>query len=73
VKNVFVIACAALLAGSRLDAHGLDEYVQAARVAVSADALVVHLALTPGVAVAPATDCCRRTRLKSTRARCSAI
>jgi hypothetical protein len=34
-------------------AHRLDEYLQAARVSLSTDAVVVELDLTPGVAVAP--------------------
>ena len=34
------------------DAHRLDEYLQAARVAVSPSGIVVHLALTPGTSLA---------------------
>ena len=34
------------------DAHRLDEYLQAARVAVSSTGIVVHLDLTPGVSLA---------------------
>ena len=43
-----------LLTTSALGAHGLDEYVQAMRVAVAIDSVVVHIGLSPGVAVAPA-------------------
>jgi hypothetical protein len=39
-------------ASTGLGAHAVDEYVQAARVAVSPSAIVVHLDLTPGVAIA---------------------
>lgn len=35
------------------DAHQLDEYLQAARIAAARDRIVVELSLTPGVAVAP--------------------
>jgi hypothetical protein len=35
-----------------LDAHRLDEYLQAARVGVSPSAIVIELSLTPGVAIA---------------------
>jgi hypothetical protein len=47
---VAVVLIAAASAG--LGAHALDEYVQAARVAVSPSAIVVHLDLTPGVSIA---------------------
>ena len=43
-----------LLAPSVAAAHRLDEYLQAARVAVSMDAVVVEIDLTPGVSVARA-------------------
>jgi hypothetical protein len=36
-----------------LGAHRLDEYLQAARIAIEADRVVVELDLTPGVAVGP--------------------
>ena len=35
------------------DSHQLDEYLQAARIAVTANSLVLEMSLTPGVAVAP--------------------
>ena len=35
------------------DAHQLDEYLQAARIAITANGLVLEMSLTPGVAVAP--------------------
>ena len=35
------------------DAHQLDEYLQAARIAVAAHSVVLEISLTPGVAVAP--------------------
>ena len=41
------------LGARRADAHQLDEYLQAARIAAARDHLVVELSLTPGVAVAP--------------------
>jgi hypothetical protein len=37
----------------RADAHQLDEYLQAARIAAGRDHVVVEMSLTPGVAVAP--------------------
>jgi hypothetical protein len=35
------------------DSHQLDEYLQAARIAIAANRLVLEMSLTPGVAVAP--------------------
>jgi hypothetical protein len=35
------------------DSHQLDEYLQAARIAVAAQRVVLEMSLTPGVAVAP--------------------
>ena len=35
------------------DPHQLDEYLQAARIALAANAVVLEMSLTPGVAVAP--------------------
>ena len=46
------IAIVLLLASSPARAHGLDEYVQALRVGVSRDGVLLTLGLTPGVAVA---------------------
>jgi hypothetical protein len=37
----------------RADSHQLDEYLQAARIAIAANGVVVEMSLTPGVAVAP--------------------
>ena len=41
-----------IAAATGADAHRLDEYLQAARVAVTPRAVVVHLDLTPGVSLA---------------------
>jgi len=52
-------AVAAVLVGvglarpAPIGAHRLDEYLQAARIAIDRDRVVVELDLTPGVAVAP--------------------
>jgi hypothetical protein len=54
VIRMLAASCAVLLTTGALGAHGLDEYVQAMRVAVAMDSVVVHIGLTPGVAVAPA-------------------
>ena len=43
--------CLAL--GATLSAHRLDEYLQAARIDVARDRIVVELDLTPGVAISP--------------------
>ena len=49
-----LLVVAAMSLGVRIaDAHQLDEYLQAARIAAARDRLVVELSLTPGVAVAP--------------------
>jgi len=50
---VIVAALSAAL-GARLSAHRLDEYLQAARIAIEPDRLQLELDLTPGVAVARA-------------------
>jgi hypothetical protein len=42
----------ALAGGTRVSAHRLDEYLQAARIAIDPDRVRVELDLTPGVAVA---------------------
>ena len=53
-----MLAAAAVAAGlalpSRVDAHRLDEYLQAARVDLDSTRVEVRLALTPGVDVADA-------------------
>jgi hypothetical protein len=51
-KALFVIASALLLGGATLSAHRLDEYLQAARIAVAPSRIDVELDLTPGVAIA---------------------
>ena len=43
-----------LISSSAALAHRLDEYLQATRVALALDRVVVRIALTPGVEVAPA-------------------
>lgn len=48
------VVAAAFAAGGRLSAHRLDEYLQAARIAVEPGHVDVELDLTPGVAVAQA-------------------
>jgi hypothetical protein len=52
IARARAIAIALLLTASTAHAHALDEYVQALRVGVAADRITLHLALTPGVAVA---------------------
>jgi hypothetical protein len=54
MKRGLTMAIVVVLTGSTLDGHEIDEYVQATRVAVSRDRIVVSLDLTPGVAIAPA-------------------
>jgi hypothetical protein len=49
-----MMAIVVVLTGSTLGAHQIDEYVQATRVSVLRDRIVVSLDLTPGVAIAPA-------------------
>jgi molybdate transport system substrate-binding protein len=44
-----------LLTPSMADAHRLDEYLQAARIAVTLDRLTIEMSLTPGVSLADAT------------------
>ena len=44
--------CAVALA-PRVDAHQLDEYLQAARLDLSRDRVGVEIDLTPGMAIAP--------------------
>jgi hypothetical protein len=54
MTRVAAVATALLVAWpAGLDAHRLDEYLQAARVGVTPSAIVIDLSLTPGVAVAP--------------------
>jgi hypothetical protein len=48
-----VVAVSIVLAGAPASAHRLDEYLQAMRVDVRADGIVVELDLTPGAAIAP--------------------
>jgi hypothetical protein len=43
-----------MTAGAALRAHALDEYVQATRIAVTSNGVVLSLGMTPGVAIAPA-------------------
>jgi hypothetical protein len=53
MRRMVAAAVAVLLAGVRAaDAHQLDEYLQATRIAVEADRIVLEIGLTPGVAVA---------------------
>ncbi len=53
MRRMVAAAVAVLLAGVRAaDAHQLDEYLQATRIAVERDRIVVEMSLTPGVAVA---------------------
>jgi hypothetical protein len=49
-----VVAGSIVLAGVPASAHRLDEYLQAMRVDVRRDGIVVELDLTPGAAIAPA-------------------
>jgi hypothetical protein len=54
MRRLFWTTVAVLaIAGRAADAHQLDEYLQAARIAIAQDHLVVEMGLTPGVAVAP--------------------
>ena len=46
------LACALVALAPELQAHRLDEYLQATRIAVSTEQIVIELDLTPGAAVA---------------------
>ena len=48
-----VLLCVGLGRPAPIAAHRLDEYLQAARIAVDVDRVGVELDLTPGVAIAP--------------------
>ena len=50
---VAIAATLALAAGARASAHRLDEYLQAARIAIDPSRVTIELDLTPGLAVAP--------------------
>jgi hypothetical protein len=53
MRRIFLLALALLLSGSApTEAHRLDEYLQATRLGISRDRVVVELDLTPGVLVA---------------------
>ena len=53
MKRLAVIALVMLaVSGRPAGAHQLDEYLQAARIAITANGIVVEMSLTPGVAVA---------------------
>jgi hypothetical protein len=53
MRRMVAAAFAVLLAGVRAaDAHQLDEYLQATRIAIEPDRIVLEIGLTPGVAVA---------------------
>ena len=47
-----LIASVAIAIGARVSAHRLDEYLQAARIAVARERMSLDLSLTPGAAVA---------------------
>jgi hypothetical protein len=49
----FTIAAFALTWAASVEAHQLDEYLQASRLDVSRDRIVVELTLTPGTVIAP--------------------
>lgn len=49
---VALLAVAAIAAGTRVSAHRLDEFLQAARIAVEPDRVMLEMSLTPGTAVA---------------------
>jgi hypothetical protein len=51
VKTAAAIVLALLLPGASA-AHGLDEYLQAARVSLAHDRITLHVDLTPGVSIA---------------------
>jgi hypothetical protein len=51
-RLLWTIAALLAIAGRSAGAHQLDEYLQAARIAVAQDHLAVEIGLTPGVAVA---------------------
>jgi hypothetical protein len=54
MRGLVWITLAMLAVSSRpADSHQLDEYLQAARIAVAARSVVMEMSLTPGVAVAP--------------------
>jgi hypothetical protein len=53
MRRMVAAAVAVLLAGVRAaDAHQLDEYLQATRIAIEHDRIVLEIGLTPGVAIA---------------------
>ena len=55
MTRIFVAAAVAVLAiPGESRAHRLDEYLQAARVSLARDAVVVEVDLTPGASIAPA-------------------
>lgn len=47
-----LLAAIAIAGGARSSAHRLDEFLQAARIAVEPDRVVVEMSLTPGTSVA---------------------
>src|SRR5262245_44491556 len=51
VAGLFAAGC--LFCTTMAEAHRLDEYLQATRLSVERDRIVVEIDLTPGVAVAP--------------------
>jgi hypothetical protein len=67
--KTFVVAIAVLACAQPVAAHQLDEYLQATRIAIEPDRVVLEVNLTPGVAVAEqifaALDRDRDTRLSA--------
>jgi hypothetical protein len=53
VSRIAILAAAVVVATApRLSAHRLDEYLQATRVSIAADAIALEIDLTPGASVA---------------------
>jgi hypothetical protein len=53
MTRLALVSLALLVTTLPARAHSLDEYVQATRVELTSTAIVLHLGLTPGIAVAP--------------------
>jgi hypothetical protein len=51
--SAILVLCLVLGAVRRADSHQLDEYLQATRLDISRDRVVVEITLTPGASVAP--------------------
>ena len=50
-KLIALVLATIALSGARVSAHRLDEFLQAARIAIEPDLVTLELSLTPGIAV----------------------